>query len=284
LVEAHGTIVMGASRRSAFDGQQVGSDTLSAALRAARTDDKVRAVVFRVDSPGGSAVASDTIWREVALLGEAGKPVVVSMGAVAGSGGYYIACPAAAIVAQSTTITGSIGVLGGKAVMAGLMEKVGLSTGAVSRGARARMYSSRVGFSDDDLEQVSMLLDRVYDDFTTKVAEGRSMTKDQVHAVAKGRVWTGADAAGNGLVDSLGGVKEALTIARERAGLDAKAPLVPAIRIPLVKKLGSAKSTDDPRAASVSLSLGGWGDLTSIATSLGLPAAGPLMMTDLRLR
>jgi protease-4 len=284
LVEARGTIVTGASRRSPIDGQQLGSDTLSAALRAAREDDKVRAVVFRVDSPGGSAVASDTVWREVSLLREAGKPVVVSMGAVAGSGGYFIACPADVIVAQPTTLTGSIGVVGGKAVVSGLMDKVGLSTGAVSRGARARMYSARVGFTDDDRELMSKFLDRIYDDFVGKVAAGRSMTRDQVHEIAKGRVWTGADGARNGLVDSLGGMKEALAIARERAGLDDKAPLVPAIRIPLIKKLGSPKSTDDPRAVTMSLSLGGWGDLTSIATSLGLPAAGPLMMTDVRLR
>lgn len=284
LVEGHGTIVSGASRRAPIDGQQMGSDTVSAALRVARMDDKVRAVLFRVDSPGGSAIASDTIWREVTLLREAGKPVVVSMGTVAGSGGYYIACPADVIVAQSTTITGSIGVVGGKAVVSGLMEKVGLSTGAVSRGARARMYSSRVGFTENDREKVSLFLDRVYDDFVGKVSAGRSMTRDEVHAIAKGRVWTGADGAKNGLVDALGGVKEALAIARDRAGLDDKAPLVPAVRIPLIKKLGSPKSTDDPRAASMSTSLGGWGDLASIATSLGLPAAGPLMMTDLRLR
>lgn len=284
LVEGHGTIVSGASRRAPIDGQQMGSDTISAALRTARMDDKVRAVLFRVDSPGGSAIASDTIWREVALLRETGKPVVVSMGAVAGSGGYYIACPADVIVAQATTITGSIGVVGGKAVVAGLMEKVGLSTGAVSRGARARMYSSRVGFTEGDREKVSLFLDRVYDDFVGKVSAGRSMTRDEVHAIAKGRVWTGADGAKNGLVDSLGGMKEALTIARERTGLDEKAPLMPAVRIPLIKKLGSPKSTEDPRAVSMSTSLGGWGDLTSIATSLGLPTAGPLMMTDLRLR
>jgi protease-4 len=284
LVEARGTIVSGASRRSPLGGQQLGSDTLTAALRTARTDDKVGAVVFRVDSPGGSAVASDTIWREVSLLRDAGKPVVVSMGTMAGSGGYFIACPADVIVAQPTTLTGSIGVVGGKAVVSGLMDKVGLSTGAVSRGARARLYSARVGFTDDDREQMSKLLDRIYADFVGKVAAGRSMTYEQVHEVAKGRVWTGADGAGIGLVDSLGGVKEALAIARERAGLSDKAPLVPAVRIPLLKKLGSPKSSEDPRAVSTSLTLGGWGDLTSLATSLGLPAAGPLLMPELRLR
>jgi protease-4 len=122
----------------------------------------------------------------------------------------------------------------------------------------------------------------VYDDFITKVAAGRGMTKESVHDIAKGRVWTGADASRNGLVDRLGGLRDAVEIARERANLSAKAPVRPAVRVPAVAKLRPPRSSDDPRAASMTTS--GWGDLASIAASLGLPAAGPLMMQELRLR
>jgi protease IV len=281
LVEGHGTIVTGHSRRS-FDGPQMGSDNIAAAIRAARHDDKVRAVVFRVDSPGGSYVASDTVWREVGLTRAAGKPVVVSMGAVAGSGGYFIACPADVIVAQATTLTGSIGVFGGKMVVTGLMDKVGLTTDSVSRGARSRFYSTRAGLTDDERRALAELLDAIYLDFTSKVAEGRRMTREAVHEIAKGRVWSGADAVNNGLVDSLGGIREATRIARERANLRSDAPLRPAVQVPLIAKLRSPRSSDDPRA--VSMTVNGWGDLAGIAASLGLPAAGPLVMQSLRLR
>src|SRR5205085_3059057 len=134
-------------------GQMMGSDTVSAALRAAVKDDRVKAIVFRVDSPGGSYVASDTIWREVVCARAAGKPVVVSMGTVAGSGGYFVACPADVIVAQPATLTGSIGVFGGKAVTARLTDKLGLHYGSVQRGANARMYSSHAGYDDSQLDR-----------------------------------------------------------------------------------------------------------------------------------
>jgi protease-4 len=282
LVNGYGAIVTGRSRRS-FDGPQMGSDNIAAAIRAARSDDRVRAVVFRVDSPGGSYVASDTVWREVSLTRDAGKPVVVSMGAVAGSGGYFIACPADVIVAQPTTLTGSIGVFGGKMIVTGLMDKVGLSSDAVSRGARSRLYSTRVGFTDDQRAQLSALLDAIYADFTGKVADGRGMTQEAVHAIAKGRVWTGADAANNGLVDVLGGLREAVAIARERGNLPKDAPLRPAVHVPLIAKIRSPKSSDDPRAVATSTSIDGWGDPAGIAASLGLPSAGPLMMPATRI-
>jgi protease-4 len=281
LVEGHGAIVTGRNRRSALDGPQMGSDTVAAALRAARNDDRVRAVVFRVDSPGGSYVASDTVWREVGLVRDAGKPVVVSMGKVAGSGGYFVACPADVIVAHPATLTGSIGVLGGKPVLAELMDKVGLGTGAVSRGAHSRMFSPRVGFTDDERARMSEWLDEVYEVFVTKVAAGRGMSRDAVHDVAKGRVWTGSDAARIGLVDELGGLRDATRIARERAGLPDDAPLRPAVHVPLVAKLRGPRSSDDPRA--VTLSTSGWGPFTSMSTALGLPVEGPLTMPGLTL-
>ncbi|HTW19251.1 MAG TPA: signal peptide peptidase SppA [Mycobacteriales bacterium] len=283
LIEGHGAIVTGRNRNSPVDGRMMGCDSVTSAFRAARKDDKVRGVVFRVDSPGGSYVASDTIWREVGLTSTAGKPVVVSMGAVAGSGGYYVSIPADVIVAQPGTLTGSIGVFGGKAVIEGLLDKVGLHTGAVSRGARARLFSNRVGFTDDERARLAEWLDEVYSDFTGKVAESRGMSREAVHEVARGRVWTGADASNNGLVDVLGGMREATAIARERAGLAADAPLRPAIKVPPQRRLRAPRSSDDPRAASMSMT-SGWGEFASIANWLGLPSGGPLMMPGVRLR
>jgi len=263
----------------------MGSDSVAAAIRAARKDEKVKAVVLRVDSPGGSYVASDTIWREVTVTRQAGKPVVVSMGTVAGSGGYFISCPADVIVAEPATLTGSIGVFGGKAVVAGLLDKVGLTTGAVAHGANARMFSPRVGFTDAERERMTQWLDEVYDDFVGKVSEGRRMTREQVHEVARGRVWTGADGARRGLVDELGGLRRAVDIARDRARLPATAPLRPAVHVPPIARLRPPSSSDDPRAAAgvASAYLGGWGDLASIASALRLPATGPLTMPAVRL-
>lgn len=281
LVDGFGTIVVGRSRRTLTGGRQMGSDTVAAAIRAARKDEKVRALVFRVDSPGGSYVASDTIRREVALTRESGKPVVISMGSVAGSGGYFVSIPADVIVAQPATITGSIGVLGGKAVTTGLLDHVGLSTGAVAQGAHARIFSPRVRFTDEEFDQMSAWLDTVYADFIGKVAEGRKMSTDAVHEIAKGRIWSGADALQRGLVDSLGGLREATSIARERAGLPASAPLRPAVHVKALAKLRSPRSSDDPRA--VSMHAAAWGDFSSLAAALGLPAGGPLMMPSVRL-
>jgi protease-4 len=283
LVEGHGAIVTGRSRRTPFQGPVMGSDTVAAGLRAAREDDRVAAVVFRIDSPGGSYVASDTVWREVLLTREAGKPVVVSMGVLAGSGGYFVACPADVIIAQRSTLTGSIGVFGGKAVVSGLTERLGLTTDAVSRGRHSRMFSTRVGFSDDERERLARWLDAVYDDFVGKVAAGRGLDRDAVHEIARGRVWTGADAAGIGLVDSLGGLRDAVRIARERAGLSPDAPVRPAVHVPLLARLTPPASSQDPRAAA-SAHLGGWGDLAAVAASLGLPSGGPLTMPVVSLR
>jgi protease-4 len=256
----------------------MGSATVSAAFRAARRNDRVAAVLFRVDSPGGSAVASDTIWREVSLTRDAGKPVVVSMGALAGSGGYYVACPADVIVAQPATITGSIGVLGGKVVVRDLLERVGLTTGSAARGQHAQMFSVRERFSETEQERLAAMLDRIYAEFVQKVADGRNMTYDAVHEVARGRIWSGADAKANGLVDELGGLRDAAALARERAKLPASAPLRPALHVPPLARLKRPTSSDDPRAAAA---MSAWGDLAGLAAALGLPAGGPLRMPDL---
>ena len=277
LVEGHGEIRLGRSR-----ARGIGSTTVSAALRAAREDERVRGVLLRVDSPGGSAVASDTIWREVALTRDAGKPVVVSMGTFAASGGYYIACPASVIVAQPTTITGSIGVLGGKVVISELLDRVGLTTGVVERGEHALMFSLRRGFSADERERLGLMLDRIYADFVHKVAEGRHMSTAAVDAIARGRIWSGIDAASNGLVDTLGGLREAADIARQRAGLRADAPVRAAVHVPPLARLRRPTSSDDPRAAGAVVSA--WGELGALASALGLPTGGPLSMPPLRLR
>jgi protease-4 len=278
LVQAHGEIASGRSRPGPR-GPVMGSNTVCAALRAARENEHAKAVLLRVDSPGGSAVASDTIRREVELVRAAGKPVIVSMGTLAGSGGYYIACPADVIVAEPATLTGSIGVLGGKVVISGLLERLGLGTGSVEHGGSARMFSMRRGFDEDEWQRISVMLDRVYDDFVQRVADGRHMTRDAVHEVARGRVWTGADAKQRGLVDELGGVRDAARIARERAGLKPDAPVRPAVHVSPLQRLRRPVSSEDPRAGAFA-----WGDLAALAAELRLPQGGPLMMPAIRLR
>lgn len=219
VVYGVGGIVRGKNRYEPPLGKVMGSDTVAGALREARKDKKVKAIVFRVDSGGGSAVASDTIWREVVRAKQDGKPVIVSMGNVAGSGGYWVSMHADKIVAQPTTITGSIGVVTGKLVNVGLREKIGLAVGTLSRGEHAGMYSAIQDFSPSEWDKMQEDLDRIYDDFITKVADGRRMTKEAVHEVAKGRIWSGTDALARGLVDELGGFPVALRLAREAAGM-----------------------------------------------------------------
>jgi len=236
LIEAIGMIGTGRSKRSPV-GWVAGSDTVAAAFRAAVRDERTKAIVFRVNSRGGSYIASDTIWREVCVAREAGKPVVVSMGDVAGSGGYFVAMAADVIVAQPATLTGSIGVFGGKLQASGLLEQLGVRVESLARGRQALMFSSQTGFSEEEWVKLNEWLDLVYDDFTDKVAAGRAMTRDAVHEVARGRVWTGADAAERGLVDELGGLRRAVEIARERSGLPPDAPLRPAVAVSPVQRL-----------------------------------------------
>ncbi|MCR6492629.1 signal peptide peptidase SppA [Cellulomonas sp. P24] len=296
LVAVHGEIVTGRSHRGPR-GRQAGSDTVGAALRAAAADRHVRAVVVHVDSPGGSAVASETIWREVCRLRDTGRPVVVSMGRVAASGGYYVACPADVVVALPSTLTGSIGVFGGKAVVSDLLERVGLTTGTVSRGERALMYSARRGFTDDERERLGASLDAIYDDFVAKVAQGRHRPVAEIAEIARGRVWTGSDARDVGLVDELGGLRDAVRIARSRAGLPDDAPVRPALHVPLAARLGRPRNSEDPRAVAGTTGLAGLTGLVGtdggmdgraaldvVAAALGLPTSAVLRMPSVRLR
>ena len=221
LIYAVGEINSGSSGVGTFGGEVLGSDTLTTAIRAARDDESVRAVVLRIDSPGGSAIASDAIWREVGLVRESGKPIVASMSDLGGSGGYYIAVAADAIVAQPATLTGSIGVVTGKLATGGAYEKLGVVLEPVSQGRFAEIYSPVTRFSEAERAKMQAYVDAVYEDFLGKVAEGRQTTRDEMHAVAQGRVWTGRQAAERGLVDELGGLSRAIALAKERAGIDA---------------------------------------------------------------
>ncbi len=223
VVTVAGAIVSGAGgpQLSPLANRSVGGDTIAAALREAVADDDIAAIVLRVDSPGGSVNGSETIWRAVQRAREAGKPVVASMGAVAASGGYYIAAGADTIVANPGTITGSIGVLTGKLVARQLKDRLGVGSDTVRTSANADAWSINAPFTAEQHGQIEALTDLFYDDFVARVAQGRDLSTEQVDAVARGRVWTGADAAERGLVDELGGLRTAVRRAKVLAGLDA---------------------------------------------------------------
>jgi protease-4 len=276
LIHASGPIRSGRSGRGPMSA--MGSDTVSAALRAAARDERARAILLRVNSPGGSAVASDTIWREVARARAGGTPVVVSMGDVAASGGYFISVAADVIVAQPGTITGSIGVITAKPVLRELMDRAGISTDSVAEGEHATMFAPTRPFSPDEWDRINTWLDRIYADFTGKVAAGRRLSPAQVEDVARGRVWTGADARENGLVDELGGLDAAAAHARSRAGLPAGAPLRLFPRPGPLDRVRSPASSDVASAAPALLPAEGWGPVAAIAARAGLPPYGPLLL------
>jgi protease-4 len=220
LIYGVGSVQRGKSNFDALTGGgSMGSDTVTAAFRSAVDDKDVKAILFRVDSPGGSYVASDAIWREVTRARKAGKPVIVSMGDLAGSGGYFVAMDADKIVAQPGTITASIGVLGGKFLTSGLWKKIGLSWDQVHQGANATIWTSTMDYSPQEWARFQSWLDRVYSDFTTKAADGRHMPKDKLLQIAKGRIWSGSDAKNLGLVDEVGGFGEALTLVKKAIGV-----------------------------------------------------------------
>jgi protease-4 len=206
-----------------FQSPSMGSDTVTAAFRAAIEAEDIKAILFRVDSPGGSYVASDAIWRETVRARQAGKPVIVSMGSTAASGGYFIAMAADKIVAQPATLTGSIGVLSGKMLTPDFWNKVGVTWDYVHTSANATFWSNLHDYTPQQWEQFQDWLDRIYDDFTEKVAEGRGLPKARVLEIAGGRVWTGEDAKALGLVDALGGFPVALRLAKEAVGIPQEA-------------------------------------------------------------
>jgi protease-4 len=278
LIYATGPIRRGRSGRGPLAGGAMGSDTIAAAIRTAAADDSIAAILLRVNSPGGSYVASDTIWREVVRARAAGTPVVASMGDVAASGGYYIAMAADVIVAEPGTVTGSIGVLSGKAVLGEALGRFGVTTDKVTQGDHSAMFSQMRPFAPDEWTLVNDWLDHIYADFTGKVAEGRGMSQERVHELARGRVWTGADALANGLVDELGGLEYAAGVARRRAGLPATAPLRAYPRARPIDRIRPPASSDAPGAAAASLLAESWGPAWRLAARLGLPAYGPLAL------
>jgi protease-4 len=222
VVYATGIITTGKGGKSFLGGEICGSTTMVEAIRHAEQDKTVKAIVLRVDSPGGSALASDLIWNE---LRRCKKPVIASMSDVAASGGYYISMAARKIYAEPSTLTGSIGVVGGKIVIGGAENKLSLKTEVISRGAHANLLSSESPFSDSEKAAWKAVMQDIYDQFLDKTLEGRKkagkeLTRDGLLKLAGGRIWTGRQAKANGLVDELGTLDDAIAAAKEMGGLD----------------------------------------------------------------
>ncbi|OCB54060.1 signal peptide peptidase SppA [Mycobacterium vulneris] len=259
VVTLHGPIVSGRGgpQLLPLGNSNAGGDTIAAALREAAADDEVSAIVLRVDSPGGSVSGSETIWREVVRARERGKPVVASMGAVAASGGYYVSMAADEIVANPATITGSIGVITGKLVSRELKDKLGVGSDSLRTNPNADAWSSNAPFTDEQHTQIEAETDLLYTDFISRVADGRKLSVAQVDEVARGRIWTGADALEHGLVDELGGLRTAITRAKVLAGLD------PDTKVRVLSYPGSSwldmvrpKPSSQPAAASLPQAIG----------------------------
>ena len=222
VIYAVGVITSGESNYDSAGSQSIGSDTMIDHLRKVRADDSIKAVVLRVDSPGGSAIASDVIWREVMLTREK-KPVIASMSDVAASGGYYIAMPSHAIVAQPATLTGSIGVVMIKFAIGGTLGKLGMNMDRVTAGRYADMWAPDRPFTAEERKKIEQSMQATYETFVEKAASGRNTTPEKIDAIAQGRVWTGVQAKQIGLVDELGGLDRALILAKRRAKIDEKA-------------------------------------------------------------
>jgi protease-4 len=255
VIYASGMIMTGKSQSDFLTGDSVmGSDTMIKAIREANKDNTVKAIVLRVDSPGGSALASDLIWHELELVK---KPFVVSMGDVAGSGGYYIAMGANRIFADPGTITGSIGVVGGKLALNGLYGKVGITTDVISRGKNSGILSSTHGFSETERDSMQRLLNDIYDQFTTKAAKGRKMEHSKLEKLARGRVYTGQSALKIGLVDELGTLEDALAYTKQQIGMaaDAKIELLnlPKPASPLESLFGPLDPNADARSSKAAV-------------------------------
>jgi protease-4 len=272
VIPVEGEIIHGHSSNRLYFGKTLGSVTLAKVISRARGDDDVKAIVLRVNSPGGESFGSEAIRRELELTRET-KPVVVSMGNIAASGGYHVSSASDYILAQATTLTGSIGVFYGKLDLSGLREKIGLSTFHLKRGANADLYTWNKGYSEDQRTRMRNLIEFVYDDFISKVAENRNMTTDEVDLVARGRVWSGKRATEHNLVDRVGGLSDAVNEACRRAGIDrdeATVEIVPTRKQSLIPEFPDlafasnligfvvgSKSQDNPADLDIPLT-GGW--------------------------
>ncbi len=221
VIYASGAINIGRSNDGPFGGSMVGSDTVVAAVNDAANDNSIKAIVLRVDSPGGSALASDLMWYALENA-KAKKPVVVSMSDVAASGGYYIACNATKIVAEPSTITGSIGVFMGKPVVKGLYDWLGVSNEYVMRGKNAGIFRETEKWTPEERAKMEEGANNIYfNNFISKVAKGRNMDAEKANTLGQGRVWTGTQAKANGLIDEFGGLEKAIDVAKQSAGLAA---------------------------------------------------------------
>lgn len=223
VIYAVGTIVSGRSRYDPISGALVGSETIVEHIRQAREDETIRAIVLRIDSPGGSAVASDVIWRELVLTRDENpeRPLITSMSDLAASGGYYIAMPGDVIVAQPSTLTGSIGIYAGKFVIDGTLGKLGVAVETVRSAPNADIYDPFAPFTPAQRDRIGAFMGGFYETFVEKAAESRGTTPEAIDAIARGRVWTGEQARARGLVDRLGGLDTAIAVAKERAAIPA---------------------------------------------------------------
>ena len=223
VIYATGVISSGRGGYDPFSGNVLGSETIIKHIREARKDASVRAIVVRIDSPGGSATASDAIWRELVLTRDEKKdrPLIVSMSDLAASGGYWIAMASPYIVAQPGTLTGSIGVITGKFVTGGVYEKLGANIDGVSFGKNANIASPARPFNDAERAKIEAMMQDTYDEFVEKAAQARNMPPEKLDAIAQGRVWTGRQAKAIGLVDELGGLSQAIAAAKQRAKIPA---------------------------------------------------------------
>lgn len=277
VVSLRGGIVTGRGQGRGIGGPNAGSDVVCEHLRAAERDDSVKAVLLQVDSPGGSYVASDTIRRAVVRLRESGRPVVAVMGDVAASGGYFVSMPANEIVAAPSTLTGSIGVLAGKMVTAGLYEKLGLVREGINIGARAGMLDPGQVFTEDDWALLNAELDRIYEDFTTKAAADRGLPLDELEPLARGRVWTGADALERKLVDHLGGFDLAIDRACALSGIDRSGVRVKHIGgIGLIDRIRPARNSETLSSAPIALPRDADQLISALGGALGITTGGVL--------
>jgi protease-4 len=291
LISVDGEIVRGGGRKFGARAEAA-ADRLVAAIQEAREDKRVKALVLRIDSPGGSYVASDTILRALERTRTAGIPIVVSMGNLAASGGYFISLAGDHVVAQPATITGSIGVVGGKISIGELLSRHGIESAEVSAGTNASMFSVLRPFQDSERARLSLILDEIYDDFSSRVAKRRRLSMSELDAAGRGRIWTGEDALRLGLVDVLGGIEDAFQLARQTAGLEPGQSAVPIVfprrRGPIDQLLNSI---EDGRLLSLAGTIGdlinviGYaGEVTEMMPKTGVSDGVMLRMPDLIIR
>ena len=251
IIYASGAINVGRSNDSPFGGSMVGSDTVVAAVNDAAADTLVKAIVLRVDSPGGSALASDLMWYAIENA-KTKKPVVVSMSDVAASGGYYISCNANKIVAEPSTITGSIGVFMGKPIVKGLYDWLGITNEYVTRGKNAGIFKETEKWTPEERAKMEDGANNIYfNNFLPKVAKGRNMDQEKANSLGQGRVWTGTQAKANGLIDEFGGLEKAIDIAKQIAGLPADKD-VRRIVFPAPRPFFETIFNDDPESSESS--------------------------------